>query len=146
MVSANVTATKPGGPPAATPPKPAAAAWAESEGEEMPARLRATNPTRHPAPDPNPNPDPDPDPDPDPNLTLTLIPTLTLTLIPTLTLTLPLTRRGCAPSWRSRPRASSAEIRRPSRGGVQGPPGRWPPPRRLRLPPPFLPHACTHAG
>jgi len=41
VVSANVTATKPGGPPAATPPKPAAAAWAESEGEEMPARLRA---------------------------------------------------------------------------------------------------------
>ena len=40
MVSANVTATKPGGPPAATPPKPAAAAWAESEGEEMPARMR----------------------------------------------------------------------------------------------------------
>ena len=59
MVSANVTATKPGGPPAATPPKPAAAAWAESEGEEMPARLRATNPTRNPDLTLTRNPDPD---------------------------------------------------------------------------------------
>jgi len=47
VVSANVTATKPGGvarPPAAAAPlasTPVAAAWAESEGEQMPARMRA---------------------------------------------------------------------------------------------------------
>jgi len=44
VVSANVTATKPGGAAAAAAAAaarpPAAAAWAESEGEEMPARMR----------------------------------------------------------------------------------------------------------
>lgn len=39
VVSANITATKPGG-GAAAPVPPAAKAWAESEGEEMPARMR----------------------------------------------------------------------------------------------------------
>jgi len=37
VVSANVTATKPG----STVQPPAAVAWAESEGEAMPARMRA---------------------------------------------------------------------------------------------------------
>lgn len=44
VVSANITARKPGdaGAAAGKAPAPAAAAWAESEGEQMPARLKAS--------------------------------------------------------------------------------------------------------